>query len=128
MGVDEHPALVDHMALRSRAVEQLDPHALLLENRNGEPQVAVARIDDQQERVAMEQSATLVGLVGRLAGDQHAERVILGVFPVVGGHLLAVGAHPHHVLPRLRRRFITVEEVAPAQHRDSPREGQRLDG
>src|SRR5256885_16291653 len=42
--------------------------------------------------------------------------MIIRILPVAILHLLSVGAHPHHVLPRRRVRIATAEEVTAPQY------------
>jgi len=74
-------------------------------------------VDEQQHRVPANRLALVVGFVGRLPVDQHAEGAGRRVFPVRFRQLLAVGAQPGEIFHAAMVDYLAAEKRAASQHR-----------
>ena len=67
----------DDAQLANRGVDELGPDPVAFDGRKRELGRDIAAVRDQQQRLALDRTAAIVGFVGRVAVDQHAERVVV---------------------------------------------------
>src|SRR5215467_6747596 len=107
----------DDSELATCSIDQLGPDSTAVDLRKRELDRLRTAVEDDEQGLADDRPPSIVGFVGRVAPDEHADAAIVSVAPVAAREFFAIGANPCEILRAILHRGLATEEMTPSKHR-----------